>query len=147
MSKIAAAALLVPTFFCSCSTTRTYSGRDGSVTVTSGKNGKTTLDYNSGKPITDYPSDTPLYQAKSLLDMKSAEKNTRSITMETTDPIDKITNFYKSELASKGWESKATMTMGAMTMLTAQKGNRQLVVQVTSDDNKRTILQHMTEKN
>jgi hypothetical protein len=42
--------------------------------------------------------------------------------------------------------SHATMSMGAMTMLTAEKGNRQLVIQITSDDNKRMILQHLTEK-
>jgi hypothetical protein len=157
MPKLAAMALLVSAFFCACSNGKTYSGRDGSVTVTekgkdqasvsiSGKDGKTTLDYNTGKPITDYPSDTPLYKAKSVLDMKNAEKNSRSVTLETTDPADKIADFYKSELASKGWESKATMSMGAMTMLTAEKGDRQLVIQITSDDKKRMILQHLTEK-
>jgi hypothetical protein len=157
MSKFAAVALLVPAFFCACSNSKTYSSRDGSVTVTekgkdqasvsiSGKDGKATIDYNSGKPITDYPSDTPLYQAKSILDMKNAEKNTRSVTLETTDAADKIADFYKTELASKGWESKATMNMGAMTMITANKGNRELVVQITSDDNKRMILQHLKEK-
>jgi hypothetical protein len=158
MSKFAAVALLVPAFFCACSSSKTYTGRDGSVTVTekgkdqasvsiSGKDGKTTLDYNTGKAITDYPSDAPIYQAKSILDMKNAEKNTRSVTLETTDAADKIADFYKVELASKGWESKSSRNMGAMTMITAEKGNRQLVIQITSDDNKRMILQHLTEKN
>jgi hypothetical protein len=157
MPRLAAVALLFPAFFCACSNSKTYSSRDGSVTVTdkgkdqasvsiSGKDGKTTLDYNTGKAITDYPSDTPLYKAKSVLDMKNAEKNTRSVTLETADPADKIADFYKSELASKGWESKATMSMGAMTMLTAEKGDRQLLIQITSDDKKRMILQHLTEK-
>lgn len=156
MSKIAIAGLLV--LFCACSRTKTLSSRDGSVTVTeqgkdeaavhiTGKDGKTALDFNSGKAITDYPSDVPLYKGKSLLDMKSAEKNARSVSIETPDPVDQIAEFYKAQLESKGWKSDATMTMGEMTMYTASKDNRKLVVQITSEGDKRMIMQHLADAN
>jgi hypothetical protein len=157
MSKTRVTFLLIPVAFCACSSSRTYNSRDGSVTVTekgkdqatvsiSGKDGKTTLDYNTGKPITDYPADAPLYKAKSLMDMKSGEKNARTVTMESTDPADKIAAFYKSELESKGWESKASVNTDSMTMIAANKGDRELVVQLANSDGKTTIVQVLKDK-
>jgi hypothetical protein len=148
MSKIALATVSALALLCGCSRTQTYSTKDATVTVTdkgkdqgsvhvSGKDG-TSLDINTGKPITDYPSDTPLYSGKSMMDMKSGEKNARVVAIQTPDAVEKISDFYKSELESKGWKTETSMTTPQMTMYVATKGERKLVIQIGTDGSSKT---------
>ena len=110
MSKNALFAAVALAALCACSHTQSYSTKDATVTVTdkgkdqgaihvAGKDG-TSLDINSGKAITDYPSDVPLYSGKSMMDMKADQKHSRVVAIQTPDSMDKITDFYKSELDS-----------------------------------------------
>jgi hypothetical protein len=157
MSKPALIAATALSLLCACSKTQTYSTKDASVTVTDkgkdqgslkvvAKDG-TTLDINSGKPITDYPSDAPLYSGKSVMDMKSAEKNARVVAIQTSDSIEKISGFYKGELEAKGWKTESTMTTPQMTMYVASKGERKLVVQISSDSNNtQSVSQTLSDK-
>ena len=150
----AVAAILV---LCACSShTHTISTGDGTVTVDAkgkdasvvhitGKDGAS-VDINSGKPITDYPSDVPLYEGKSVMDMKSGEKNARVVALETPDPVQKIADFYKAQLESKGWKSEATMSTDEMTMYSATKNERKLVITIASSGDKRTISQTLADK-
>jgi len=113
-----------------------------------GKDGST-VDFNTGKPITDYPSDVPLYaNAKSAMDVKSAEKHARMVMLQSPDAMDKISGFYKSELESKGWKIETTMNTEQMVMYKASKDNRDVVVQLAGDGkNKTTINQTVGDKN
>jgi hypothetical protein len=143
MSKpvsVPAAALLL---LCACSPSHTVSTGNGTVTVTdkgkgesvvhvAGKDGAS-LDINSGKAVTDYPSDTPLYSGKSMMDMKSGEKHSRVIVIQTTDSMEAISDFYKKELESKGWKTETDMTTPQMVMYVASKDKRKLVIQIGSD--------------
>ncbi len=137
----------------------TYSTADGSVTVQqkgkdastmkfTGRDGKqVSIDMNAGSVPSDYPKDAPVYKnAKVVLSQTISEKNGRHLMLETSDPAPKIVEFYKKELEANGWKTDASMDMGAMSMITANKENRQLVVQVIGDNDKRSINQTLADK-
>jgi hypothetical protein len=155
MPKLHLAAVTGLTLLCACSHSHTYTTKDASVTIdSSGKNdavvhvtGKdgASLDFNSGKPITDYPSDTPLYQGKSLMDAKSEKDHARTVALQTPDPMDKISDFYKSQLASKGWKTESTMTTAQMNMFVATKEGRKLVISISSDGKMQQISQSLAD--
>ena len=142
-----------------CSRSSTYHSKDGSVTVEkkgggeatsmtfTGKNGeKVSLDVNGGKMPDDYPKDMPVYEGTKVVMSQSAnEKNTHSLVLESKDPADKIAEYYKKGLESSGWKIEGTMNMGQMNMLTAKKDNRQAVVQIVNDTEKRTISQILSD--
>jgi hypothetical protein len=116
MPKLHLAAVTGLTFLCACSHSHTYTTKDASVTIDSkgkdeavvhvtGKDGAS-LDFNTGKPITDYPSDTPLYQGKTVMDMKSEKDHVRHITLQTSDSMDKILDFYKIAIGKQRLEDR-----------------------------------------
>ena len=157
MPKIAVCCALALISLCACSRSRTITTNDGSVTVTdtgkdqasvkvNGKDGQTSVEMNSGKAITDYPSEVPLYSGKTVLDVKSAEKHARSLSIQSSDSADKISNFYKAGLESKGWKTDSSIAAGPMTMFTASKDTRELVIQIMSAEGKTTIMQHLGDK-
>jgi hypothetical protein len=153
---LAAAALLSS----GCSRSHTVSTADGKVTVTekgkdgaasmtfTGKSGeKVTMDVNSGKLPADYPSDVPVYKdARITLSQTVSEKNGRNLVMETADAADKIAGYYKSGLEGNGWKIEGSVAMGELNMLTATKGARQFVVQITNSSDKRSIMQTVADK-
>lgn len=151
-------ALIAAVALCSCSRSQTYSTKDGTVTVSSkgkddssvhvtGKDGSS-VDFNSGKPITDYPSDAPLYSGKAMMDMKSEADHSRVVAIQTSDSLEKIAGFYKSELEGKGWKTQTSMNTPQMTMYVAEKGERKLMVQISADDSAKmqTVSQTLTGK-
>ncbi len=81
-----------------------------------------------------------------MMDMKSGEKNARVVAIQTPDAVEKISDFYKSELESKGWKTETSMTTPQMTMYVASKGERKLVIQIGSDDSNRSISQTLADK-
>ena len=142
-----------------CKRSSTYRTGDGSVTVENrgkdagsmtftGKDGqKLTMDFGSGKLPDNYPKDVPVYKdAKVMVSQSVSEKNGRNLVLETNDSLDKVVDFYKKGLESNGWKTENTLAMGQMTMLTATKENRQVSVQVTDGDNKRSVMQILSEK-
>lgn len=150
----AAAALFL---LCACSShTHTISTSDGTVTVESTDKEKTALhvtgkdgssvEINTGKQIKDYPGDVPLYEGKSVMDMKAGSKNARVVALETPDPMPKIVDFYRSQLGSKGWKVESTMSTDQMTMYVATKDSRKMVVTISSNGKTVTISQELADK-
>jgi len=142
---------------CACSHSHTISTQDGgSVTVDKGKDGASslhaegkdgsTVDINTGKAITDYPGDVPIYSGKAAMDMKSGEKHGRVVMLQTPDSLDKISGFYKSELESKGWKVETALKTEKMVMYKASKDNRDLVVQIGTDGTQQSISQTLADK-
>jgi len=142
-----------------CSRSKTYTSSDGSVTVKqegkdassmtfTGKNGeKVAINLNGGKVPDDYPKDVPLYEGtKVVMANSTTEKHTQHLVLESSDPADKIVEYYKKGLDSNGWKVEGTMSMGEMNMFTASKENRQLVVQISNSSGKRSISQILSDK-
>jgi hypothetical protein len=142
-----------------CRRSSTYTVKDGSLTVEqkgkdagsmtfTGKNGETVaITMNGGKVPDDYPKDVPLYQGtKVIMSNSASEKHARHLILESSDPADKIVEYYKKGLDSNGWKVEGTMNMGEMNMFTASKDNRQLVIQISNSADKRTISQVLSDK-
>jgi hypothetical protein len=156
MSKHVLAALAAMSLTFGCSHSHTYSTQEGSVSVADGKDGAqsihavgkdgSSIDIQKGKKITDYPGDVPLYEATSVMDIKAGQKNARSVMLKSSDSIDKISGFYKTQLESKGWKVETSMNMDKMVMYKASKDNRDLVVQIGSDSDGSSISQTLGDK-
>lgn len=124
-------------------------GKDsGTITVT-GKDGKTaTLDFNQNKVPADYPKDVPVYNpAKVVMSQSASEKNTRNLMMESPDAADKIVDFYKKGLEGNGWKTEASVATAQLTILTATKEHKQVMLQITDSGDKRGIMQVIADKN
>ncbi len=123
-------------------------GKDaGTVTVT-GKDGKTaTLTYNQNKVPDDYPKDVPVYSsAKVVMSQSVSDQHGRSMMLESSDPSDTIVSFYKKGLDSNGWKTESTVATGQLTMLTASKDQRQVMLQITDNGSKRGVMQVVADK-
>ncbi len=145
MSKFVLAAAL--TVLWGCGSTKTVTIRDGSdATIhVSGKDGAS-VDIGSGKTIADYPADTPLYPGKSTLDVKSEKKHSRVVTLESPDPIEKVSEFYKSGFEKNGWKLESTVGTPQVTIFTATKDTRKAAITISNADGHVSISQTLSEK-
>jgi hypothetical protein len=146
-----------------CSRSKTYSTPGGSVTVNdNGKTGQSavTITGNNGEKMTinsegtklpdDYPKDVPVASGAKIVMATSVDNKTTKgshLVLESTDSLDKITDFYKKGLADNGWKVNATLTQPQMTIITAAKDNRELSLSVQQADGKSTITQSVATKN
>ncbi|MDQ6705561.1 MAG: hypothetical protein M3Z85_06315 [Acidobacteriota bacterium] len=123
-------------------------GNDSSSMKITGRDGKqVSIDMNTGSMPSDYPKDVPVYSgAKVVIAQAISEKNGSHLMLETADSAAKIIEYYKKELDANGWKTEASMDMGAMSIITATKDKRQLVIQVVGDNNKRSINQTLAGK-
>jgi hypothetical protein len=129
--------------------TVTEKNKDGASSMTfTGKNGeKVTMDMNAGKVPADYPSDVPVYKdAQVMMAQTISEKNGRNLILETGDAGDKVAAFYKSGIESNGWKIEGTVSTGELTLITATKPGKQLVVQINNAGDKRNIVQTVSDK-
>jgi hypothetical protein len=123
-------------------------GKDaGTVTVT-GKDGKTaTMTFNENKVPGDYPKDVPIYSpSKVVMAQSVSDQNAHNLMLESQDAVDKIVDFYKKGLDDNGWKTESTMTTAQLTILTANKEKRQVVLQITDSGGKRSIMQVVSDK-
>jgi len=123
-------------------------GKDaGAITVT-GKDGKSaTLNFNQNKVPDDYPKDVPIYSpAKVVMSQSTSEKNARNLMMESADTEDQIVDFYKKRLDGNGWKTESTMATAQLTILSATKDNRQVMLQISDSGGKRGIMQVVSDK-
>ena len=79
----------------------------------------------------DFPSDVPVYDDKTILAASTTAENQYALTMTSTDSYSEIDEFYQTELESDGWtiESHNTMAIsGNTSIFVAKKGDRTLSV-------------------
>ncbi len=85
----------------------------GKVTFTDSKTGAK-VDIGTGKVPDNFPKDFPLYPGakvtSALSGAQSGKNNGFWLTLSTPDSVDKVTAFYKTELAKNGWTIDATYT-------------------------------------
>jgi hypothetical protein len=123
-------------------------GKDaGTVTVT-GQDGQTaTVNYSDNKVPADYPKDVPVYSpAKVVMSQSTSEWNSHNLVMESPDASDKIAAFYKKGLEDNGWKTESAISTPQMTMLNGTKEQRQVVLQITDSDSKRSIMHLVADK-
>lgn len=109
----------------------TYSNDEGSVTV------------GANSYPDNWPGDAPKYGNGQVQYSASSNQQTGEngsmLVLVTSDGTQKVIDFYKSELASKGWTIEQTATVGQMTMVSATKGTATFAVQVVNADGQTTV--------
>lgn len=100
-----------------------------------------TLNVSYGKDsIPDnFPKDVPVYSPAAVKMTQIIDDSKSVISLGTKDDVSKVAAFYKKELPAKGWNVKNEMSMGNMSLLHVQKGNRALNVTVNKSDEETII--------
>lgn len=125
---------------------------NGKMTFTDQKTGET-VNIGTGTLPSNFPSDFPQYPgakvASSLSGNKSGSTNGFFVTFSSTDGKDKVTNYYKDQLKSKGWTTQSSMDVGTVTTYAVTKGTWEGTVSISSDTSKKetAIMVTLGEKN
>lgn len=121
---------------------------DEQISKSSEKNGQASVETENGKVMIkegempkNFPTDVAAYKGAQVITSTEAEDGV-SLTLKTADSVEKVTNFYKNGLSKNGWNAIKTNTLEGSSLITAKKGDRELVLTVSTDkeDNKTIIL-------
>lgn len=94
------------------------------------ENGKITI--TEGEVPKNFPSDITVYKGTQVITSTEA-KDGISLTLKTTDSVKKAATFYKDDLAKNGWKKITSDTLKGSYLITAKKGDRELVLTVSVD--------------
>lgn len=98
---------------------------DGSTTYSNDEN---TVTIGSNTLPDNWPSDAPTYPNATVQYSGSSQPQTGeeglAVAFVTTDSAQSVYDFYKKELADKGWTVEQTSEMGPSKMLSATKDTR-----------------------
>lgn len=83
-----------------------------------------------------FPSDVPVYKPSDVASSLKTKEG-MNVTLITADSAQKVSDFYKTELKNNGWSSAETefSSGSAFSTSTYTKGDQQLVLVITSDQN------------
>jgi len=106
----------------------TYSGAEGSVTV------------GGGSMPSNWPSDAPGNYAGATIQYSGTSnpqtgKAGSAVVYTVQASAQSVADYYKAQLASKGWTVSATANTGAATVLSATKDSRTLGVYIVDAGN------------
>lgn len=119
------------------------------VDVDLGKKGFVIKDQKSGEEFSikaenkipaDFPKDIPVFNPSTVVS-SMVMGGMQMLTLETTTPLEEVTNFYKSKLAEGGWQSpfSGSFIQGTLASL-YQKENRQLTLSLSTQEGKTMIV-------
>ena len=132
-------------------TTMNIQGGGGSGTFsTTSPQGTTTI--GEGAKVPDgFPKDVPVYAgAKVMASITNNENGGMfSLNLETTEPLAKVSEYYKKEMAAQGWKTEQTTEMGGdspMNMYNYTKAETSVMVMAVGEKDKTTIALTVTKK-
>ena len=128
----------------------TYLGPDGRKQMT--------LYHEKANMPTNYPKDVPVYPGVKVngngrddqglgisfadIDQPVREKNGEFLLLESTDPLEKILDFYSQELERNGWKTQTVQVTDArLSGLAASKDSRRVQLLIKNSSGKRDIMQ------
>ena len=85
----------------------------------------------------DFPKDVPVYTGAAVVSSSTAGGVVGAV-LNTTDAIDKVSAFYKDELAKNGWSTPQVMSAGGNTIIRATKEKRQAAITISKDTEGKT---------
>ena len=80
----------------------------------------------------------PMYQGAKITE-STTKGNRNLVKMETNDSPEKVMNFYKTEMTSKGWSVQVAVSQGKGAVLTMHKGKQGLSLNAGQRSGKTTI--------
>lgn len=117
--------------------------QDGESIKIKTKDGEAELSGGENKVPDGFPEGL-VYKAGTigLTTKTSAEGKTNfTVTFETKDKADKVTEFYKKAIAGSGYEIEATTEISGMNMMTFKKGEESSgQVSISSDGDGKTLV-------
>jgi hypothetical protein len=123
-------------------------GSDGNVEMTAtGKDGEK-IRIAGGKGISlpnDFPKDVPIYTGATPVSSINAKDGTM-VTLQTTDPVEKVDEFYAKQLKDQGWTIENTIKTAESTNYANKKEKRTLNVSINGGGNTMIILMVGEEK-
>ena len=107
-------------------------GKGGDKSEAKTKGGENTI---IGNKIPDnFPSDITVYKKAELV--KSIEESAGvTLTLNTSDSTTKATDFYKKDIEENGWTISSISNFEDSFLITAEKGDRSLLITVSPDKN------------
>lgn len=123
---------------------------DGKMTFTDSKTGAK-VNIGSGEVPDTFPKDFPLYPGakvtSSLSGAQTGEGSGFWLTLSTADALDKVSDFYKKELADKGWTTQSSFSANDTTTQGIKKGSWQGSLSVGKSDSETQIIIILGEEN
>ncbi|HPZ06943.1 MAG TPA: hypothetical protein PL110_02425 [Candidatus Eremiobacteraeota bacterium] len=118
---------------------------EGTITITDKKGDK--VSFTRGEITKDFPSDVPLYPGAEILStITYKDKHVTTVSLETSDSIDKIKEFYKKELVRNGWKFEGVFSTDKSMMFAGRKDKRTAGIAITSGEkSKNNIAISITE--
>ena len=105
--------------------------QDGEKITIETAEGKVTVGKND---IPDsFPSDITIYSGAEVISTTESSVGS-SVVLKTSDPTSKVADFYKDDLKKNGWEIVSTITNEGLTLITARKGSKEVLITVTTDE-------------
>lgn len=93
--------------------------------------GKVTVSKND---IPDsFPSDITIYSGAEVISTAESSAGS-SVVLKTSDSTSKVADFYKDDLKKNGWEIVSTITNEGVSLITANKGSKGVLITVTTDE-------------
>jgi hypothetical protein len=113
----------------------------GKMSFTDPKTGES-INIGTGKLPENFPSDFPVYPGatveSSLTGNQTGSANGIWVTFTSPDKMEKIADFYKTQLKNKGWTQTGTMDVGTVVTYTVEKGNLEGTVAINSENKDKT---------
>ncbi|HOZ45950.1 MAG TPA: hypothetical protein PLO37_13435 [Candidatus Hydrogenedentes bacterium] len=106
--------------------TMSMKSEDGQINIAGGEEAKIPADF---------PKDVPLYADMKLTMVQTAgDQGMFMVAAETSDPIDKVAEFFKTQCSQQGWAEQMQMSQGEMRLQSYTKENRALNVTLATEE-------------
>jgi hypothetical protein len=118
--------------------------QSGGKTTVTGPNGQSaTVSTDKGQVPQGLPDNVPVYSGtiSNSSAVTTPQGNSYQFTVETSDDVNTVLGWYKTQLGSKGWTIEAAATMGSdkQGLVSAKNGTSQLAVTVDASSGKTQI--------
>lgn len=98
------------------------------------------LTIGGGSVPKNWPSDITVYKGSKVTGSAETDEGL-SLMLETSDSVEKVYNFYKSDLPNKGWNIITDATYGGSSMLQGEKSGKAVMLSVSKNqDNSKTLI-------
>jgi len=115
-------------------------GEKADITITTEKGETYSMSVNKGELPKNWPSDIPVIpEGKILFAQSDSKGDMQQLSIETKTSMTDCLEFYKNIFNTQGWNVGNSMNMHNMQILNAKKDNRELMLQITEDDDKTIV--------